>query len=54
MPDRVNNLLHLNPGAAGYHGWQQFTTAMRFSIRNGTPEDLEVYQIGRNEAAAYR
>ena len=54
MPDRRNNLLHLNPGAAGYHGWQQFTTAMRFSIRNGTPEDLEIYQIGRNEAAAYR
>ena len=54
MPDRKNSLLHLNPGAAGYHGWQQFTTAMRFSIRNGIPEELEIYQIGRNEAARFR
>ena len=54
MPDRENNLLHLNPGAAGYHGWQQFATAMRFSIRNGTPDALEVYRIERNAAAAFR
>ena len=53
MPDQKNNLLHLNPGAAGYHGWQQFTTAMRFQINNGIPENLEVYQIERNETAKY-
>ncbi len=54
MPDREHGLLHLNPGAAGYHGWQEFTTAMRFDIRDGKPDALEVYRIGRNQAAAWR
>ena len=54
MPDRKYNLLHLNPGAAGFYGWHRFTTAMRFSISNGVPSDLEIYQVGRDEAARFR
>ena len=54
MPDAQFQLLHLNPGAAGYHGWQQFSTALRFEINGGKPENLEVYRIRRDEAARFR
>lgn len=54
MPDPQHQLMHFNPGAAGFHGWQSYTTALRFDIHNGKPDNLEVYQIGRNEAAAFR
>ncbi len=51
MRDEQFGLLHLNPGAAGYHGWQKFTTALRFDIKRGVPANLEVYQIDRNQIA---
>lgn len=54
MPDPRHGLMHFNPGAAGFHGWHSFTTALRFDICNGKPDHLEVYRIGRNEAATFR
>lgn len=39
-------LLHLNPGAAGKHGWQTVRTLMRFSINGDRIEKLEVIELG--------
>ena len=45
MPDRELGWLHLNPGAAGWHGWQKVRTLMRFTVDNGLVSDLEVIEL---------
>lgn len=45
--DRELNLLHINPGAAGYHGWQKERTLIRLTIDNGDMRDLEVIELGK-------
>jgi len=45
MPDKKLNLLHLNPGAAGKHGFHQVLTLMRFDCNNGKVENLEVIEL---------
>lgn len=45
VPDRELGLLHLNPGAAGWHGWQKVRTLMRFKIDEGRVCDLEVIEL---------
>lgn len=48
MPDKsLNNLLHLNPGAAGRHGFHKVRTMMRFSIEAGVIRNLEVIELGK-------
>ncbi|MFZ4772166.1 MAG: metallophosphoesterase family protein [Ferruginibacter sp.] len=47
--DKQNQLLHINPGAAGNHGWHQVKTLVRFSIENGKVLDLEIIEIPRNK-----
>lgn len=49
IPDRELGLLHLNPGAAGWHGWQKVRTLMRFGIDQGRVVDLEVIELGKNK-----
>ena len=39
--------LHLNPGAAGKHGWHQMRTAMRFVIDGAKIQNLEVLELGK-------
>ncbi|QBQ42506.1 metallophosphoesterase [Sphingobacterium psychroaquaticum] len=39
-------LLHLNPGAAGKHGWHKVRTLMRFVIDGDKIEKLEVIELG--------
>ena len=43
--DTELNLLHINPGAAGYHGWQKVRTLVRLTIDNGVMKDLEVIEL---------
>lgn len=38
--------LHLNPGAAGRHGFHQVRTLMRFEVNSGRIENLEVIELG--------
>ncbi len=45
MRDPRLKLLHMNPGAAGKHGFQKVRTVLRFSIENGKPSDLEVIEL---------
>jgi predicted phosphodiesterase len=47
MPDRKNNLLHMNPGAAGKSGFHQVRTMLRFSIQDSEIKDLEVIELGK-------
>ncbi|MDX5438797.1 MAG: metallophosphatase family protein [Pontibacter sp.] len=48
MTDKsLNNLLHINPGAAGKHGFHKIRTMVRFAINNGQVQDLEVIELGK-------
>lgn len=48
MPDKsLNNLLHINPGAAGKHGFHKIRTMVRFTIDAGTIQDLQVIELGK-------
>ena len=43
----MNNLLFLNPGAAGKTGFHVMRTAVRFSIDNGKILDMQVIELGK-------
>ena len=47
MPDNKLNLLHMNPGAAGVHGFHQVRTMLRFQIEGEKIQNLEVIEIGK-------
>jgi hypothetical protein len=47
MPDPKFNLLHINPGACGHHGFHHMRTLVRFSVAGGKVSDLEVVELGR-------
>lgn len=47
MHDDRLGCLHINPGAAGWHGWQRERTLVRLVIDNATPRDLEVIELGK-------
>ncbi len=48
--DKELQLLHINPGAAGYHGWQRERTLVRFILDDGDIRDLEVIELGKLKA----
>ncbi len=45
--DKKLNLLHMNPGAAGTHGFHQMRTMLRFEISGDKIQNLEVIEIGK-------
>lgn len=45
--DKKLNLLHMNPGAAGIHGFHQVRTMLRFEIDEDKIQNLEVIEIGK-------
>ncbi len=45
--DNELRLLHINPGAAGYHGWQRERTLLRLVIDGADIKDLEVIELGK-------
>ncbi|MFI5148708.1 MAG: metallophosphoesterase family protein [Bacteroidia bacterium] len=47
MNDRDLGHLHINPGAAGMHGFHTMKTIIRFSLDAGNILDLEVIELGR-------
>ncbi len=49
MWDKKLGLLHVNPGAAGYHGWQKERTLVRLAIDRDKIENLEVIELGKYE-----
>lgn len=46
MPDKALALLHLNPGAAGRHGFHQVRTLLRFGLAAGKVVDLRAVELG--------
>ncbi len=46
MRDPALNLLHMNPGAAGIHGFHQMRTMIRFNILEGRILEPEVIELG--------
>ena len=47
MQDRKLNLLHMNPGAIGKHGFHKVRTMIRFCVANGKIKQLEVIEFKR-------
>jgi len=47
MPDAQRNLLHINPGACGNHGWHKVNTMLRFEIENGRLNNLKLIEWDR-------
>jgi len=48
MHDKKLNLLHMNPGAAGIHGFHKVRTMLRFEISSGKIQNLEVIEFKRS------
>ena len=46
MFDQKYQLLHINPGAAGVHGFHKVKTMVRFTIDGDKIKDLEVIELG--------
>lgn len=46
MNDKFNDLLYINPGAAGYHGFQKVRTLIKLVIDNGSFKGLDVIELG--------
>jgi len=46
MYDQKFKLLHINPGAAGNHGFHKVKTLVRFTIEGDKIKDLEVIELG--------
>ncbi|MBA3706517.1 MAG: metallophosphoesterase family protein [Bacteroidetes bacterium] len=46
MFDQKYQLLHINPGAAGIHGFHKVKTMVRFTIDGDKISDLEVIELG--------
>ncbi len=47
MPDKKLNLLHMNPGAIGKHGFHNVRTMLRFTIDGSKIDNLEVIEVKR-------
>ncbi len=51
MADKQNyNMLYVNPGAAGKHGFHKIRTIIRFEINQGKIEHMEVIELGKRSA----
>ncbi|MCZ2101927.1 MAG: metallophosphatase family protein [Chitinophagales bacterium] len=46
VPDHIHQLLHINPGAYGIHGFHQFRTMIRFEIEGQKIQNMRVIELG--------
>ena len=47
--DKKLNLLHLNPGAAGNHGFHKVRTMLRFHLDNGDIKNMEIIELSQRD-----
>jgi hypothetical protein len=47
IPDKKYHLLHINPGAAGNHGFHKVKTVVRFTINKGKITEMDVVELGK-------
>lgn len=45
--DKKLNLLHLNPGAAGKHGFHKVRTMLQFHLDNGSIKNMEIIELAK-------
>ncbi|RCS26486.1 metallophosphoesterase [Polaribacter sp. WD7] len=45
--DKKLDLLHLNPGAAGNHGFHKIRTMLRFELDKGEIKNLEIIELAK-------
>jgi predicted phosphodiesterase len=45
--DPRRDMLVLNPGAAGIQGFHLVRTALRFHVKDGKVQDMEVFELDR-------
>ena len=50
MYDKDLELLHINPGAAGVHGFHNVKTAVRFEIEGTEIKNLAILELGNRTA----
>ena len=46
MPDKDLDLLHMNPGAYGHHGFHKMRTILKFEIENGAIQNACAIELG--------
>jgi uncharacterized protein len=44
------DMIYMNPGAAGVHGFHEFRTVVRFGLENGKIQEVEVINLGKRTA----
>jgi uncharacterized protein len=49
MFDSTHNLLHINPGAAGHHGFHQVITMIQLTIAGGEMKNLRVIELEKRK-----
>ena len=54
MPDRDLDLLHMNPGAYGHHGFHKIRTMLKFEIHSGAIKNAHVVELGMRGSIAKR
>lgn len=47
---KFNNMLYLNPGAAGNHGFHHIKTLVRFELKEKEVRNMEVIELGKRGA----
>ena len=47
IPDKKLNLIHMNPGAVGKHGFHKVRTMLRFTIDGKKIDNLEVIEFSK-------
>jgi putative phosphoesterase len=47
---QYNNMLYLNPGAAGNHGFHTIKTLVRFEVQAGHINQMDVVELGKRGA----
>lgn len=48
--DKQLDCLHINPGASGQYGFHQMRTLVRFTIKSGKIDNLQVVELGKRGA----
>jgi predicted phosphodiesterase len=44
---KFNNMVVMNPGAAGFQGFHKVKTLLRFTLNSRKIEDLQVVELGK-------
>ncbi|MNL69921.1 Calcineurin-like phosphoesterase superfamily domain protein [compost metagenome] len=46
----LNNMLYINPGAAGREGFHKYRTLLRFNLHEGLISQMEAIELGKRGA----